>query len=98
MEDYRGRLRYHLTIEQFNQCLRLGFNWQGIVSFFGISRRTVFRHRQRLGVGPVLRPQWFCVRISICLWFSVCGGVYFPLGLSSWAGWRQLQWLIGQSP
>ena len=33
--------------------MRLGFNWQGIASFFFISRRTVFRHRQRLGVGPL---------------------------------------------
>lgn len=47
------RPRYDLTIEQFNQCMGLGFNWQGIASFFGISRRTVFRHRQRLGVGPL---------------------------------------------
>ncbi|XP_030217483.1 uncharacterized protein LOC115547416 [Gadus morhua] len=47
------RPRYDITVEQFNQCLGLGFNWQGIASFFGISRRTVFRHRQRLGVGPL---------------------------------------------
>ena len=39
--------------------------------------------------------------VSVCLFvcgFCVCVGVYFPLGLSSWVGWRQLQWLIGQSP
>lgn len=48
-----GRPRYNLTTEQFNQCIGLGFNWQGIASFFGISRRTVFRHRQRLGFRPL---------------------------------------------
>lgn len=28
----------------------LGLNWQGIASLFGIDRRTLFRHRERLGI------------------------------------------------
>lgn len=43
-----GRPRYGLTLDQINQCLDLGLNWQGISLLFGIDRRTLFRHRQRL--------------------------------------------------
>lgn len=45
-----GRPRYDLTADQINHCLDLGLNWQGIASLFGIDRRTLFRHRQRLGI------------------------------------------------
>lgn len=45
-----GRPRYDLTADQINHCLDLGYNWQGISSLFGIDRRTLFRHRQRLSI------------------------------------------------
>ncbi len=50
---HRGRPRYDISYEQLCHCLRLGFNWQGIASLFGIDRRTLFQHRQRLGIGPL---------------------------------------------
>ncbi|KAI7790238.1 hypothetical protein IRJ41_020987, partial [Triplophysa rosa] len=50
---HRGRPRYDISYEQMCHCLRLGFNWQGIASLFGIDRRTLFQHRQHLGIGPL---------------------------------------------
>lgn len=50
---HRGRPRYDISYEQICHCLRLGFNWQGISSLFGIDRRTLFQHRQHLGIGPL---------------------------------------------
>lgn len=52
-----GRPRYDLTTEQIGLCLGLGLNWQGIASLFGIGRRTLYRHRQRLGVPPLQYAQ-----------------------------------------
>lgn len=45
-----GRPRYDFTADHINHCLNLGLNWQGIASLFGIDRRTLFRHRERLGI------------------------------------------------
>lgn len=50
---HRGRPHYDISYEQLCHCLRLGFNWQGIASLFGIDRRTLFQHRQRLGIIPL---------------------------------------------
>lgn len=47
------RYIFHISYEQLCHCLRLGFNWQGIASLFGIDRRTLFQHRQRHGIGPL---------------------------------------------
>lgn len=52
-----GRPRYDLTAEQIELCLGLGLNWQGIASLFGIGRRTLYRHRQRLDVPPLQHTQ-----------------------------------------
>lgn len=50
---HRGRPRYDISHEQLCHCLRLGFNWQGIASLLAIDRRTLFQHRQRLGIRPL---------------------------------------------
>lgn len=45
-----GRPRYDLTMDQINNFLDLGFNWQAISSMLGIDRRTLYRHRLRLNI------------------------------------------------
>ncbi|KAF0028001.1 hypothetical protein F2P81_019088 [Scophthalmus maximus] len=45
-----GRPRYSITNEQISHCLSMGMNWRTIANCFGISRRTLYRHRQHLGI------------------------------------------------
>ena len=40
----------HVTILQISHCLSMEMNWRAIANCFGISRRTLHRHRQYLGV------------------------------------------------
>lgn len=40
--------------EQIYDSLDLGFCWNAIARCFGISRRTLYRPRQRLGISPQL--------------------------------------------
>lgn len=49
----RGRPRYSVSFEQISHCVSLGMSWQRISSCLGISRRTLYRHRQHLGVQPL---------------------------------------------
>lgn len=48
-----GRPRYSISLEQISHCVSLGMSWQRISLCLGISRRTLYRHRQRLGVQPL---------------------------------------------
>ncbi|KAI7790105.1 hypothetical protein IRJ41_018663, partial [Triplophysa rosa] len=48
-----GRPRVAISHAQISYCLGLGRNWQRTASCLGISRRTLYRHRQRLGVQPL---------------------------------------------
>lgn len=48
-----GRPRYSITTEQIYHCVSIVMTWQGISSCFGISRRTLFRHREFLGIEPL---------------------------------------------
>ncbi|XP_047192933.1 uncharacterized protein LOC124850944 [Scophthalmus maximus] len=45
-----GRPCYSITNEQISHCLSMGMNWRTIANCFGISRRTLYRHRQHLGI------------------------------------------------
>lgn len=49
LSNYPGRPRYSITSEQISHCVLMGMNWRRIASCFGISRRTLYRHRQYLG-------------------------------------------------
>lgn len=48
-----GRPRYSISLEQISHCMSLGMNWRRISACLGISRRTLYRHRQYLGVQPL---------------------------------------------
>ncbi|XP_054631907.1 uncharacterized protein LOC129181161 [Dunckerocampus dactyliophorus] len=48
-----GRPQYNIFHEQITYCLSLGMSWQRIAVCFGISRRTLYRHRQQLQIGPL---------------------------------------------
>lgn len=50
LTNFPGRPRYSITAEQISHCVLMGMNWKRIASCFGISRRTLYRHRQYLGV------------------------------------------------
>ncbi|MED6240041.1 hypothetical protein ATANTOWER_015162 [Ataeniobius toweri] len=45
--------RVPITSLQISHCISIGMNWQQIASAFGISRRTLYRHRQHLGMQPL---------------------------------------------
>lgn len=45
-----GRPRYAIEAEQIAHCVSIGMTWQRIASCFGISSRTLYRHRQTLGI------------------------------------------------
>ena len=47
-----GRPRYSITREQISHCMSVGMAWQRIATSFGISRRTLHRHRQLHGILP----------------------------------------------
>ena len=47
-----GWPRYSIATEQISHCVSIGMSWQRIASCFGISRRTLYRHK-RLGVEPL---------------------------------------------
>lgn len=47
---HRGRPRYNIVARQISHCVSIGMTWQRISSCFGISRRTLYRHRQSLGI------------------------------------------------
>uniref|UniRef100_A0A096LYP4 Integrase catalytic domain-containing protein n=2 Tax=Poecilia TaxID=8080 RepID=A0A096LYP4_POEFO len=50
---HSGRPRYDIQCGQITYCLSLGMNWERIAACFGISRRTLYRHRQQLQIGPI---------------------------------------------
>ena len=49
-----GRPQYNILHEQITHCLSLGMTWQRISLCFGISRRTLYRHRQQLEMEPLV--------------------------------------------
>ncbi|KAF3859014.1 hypothetical protein F7725_021413 [Dissostichus mawsoni] len=53
LRGHAGRPQYRITAEQISHCVSIGMTWSRIASCFGISRRTLHRHRQTLGVEPL---------------------------------------------
>lgn len=53
MTGHQGRPRYSISEEQISHLVSLGMNWQSIATCLGVSCRTLYRHRQRLGVQPL---------------------------------------------
>ncbi|KAI7796991.1 hypothetical protein IRJ41_010933 [Triplophysa rosa] len=51
---HQGRPRYSISKEQISHLVSLGMNWQSIATCLGVSCRTLYRHRQRLGVQPLM--------------------------------------------
>lgn len=48
-----GRPQYNILPEQITYCLSLGMSWKRIALCFGISRKTLYSHRQNLQIGPL---------------------------------------------
>ncbi|XP_039657021.1 uncharacterized protein LOC120559393 [Perca fluviatilis] len=48
-----GRPQYSILRDQITHCLSLGMSWQRIAVCFGISRQTLYRHREQLEIGPL---------------------------------------------
>ena len=48
-----GRPPYNILHQQIAYCLSFGMNWERIAVCFGISRRTLYRHRQQLQIGTL---------------------------------------------
>ena len=48
-----GRPQYNILPEQMTYCLSLGMSQQRIALCFGISRRTLYSHRQNLQIGSL---------------------------------------------
>ena len=53
MTRHQGRPRYSISGEQISHLVSLGMNWQSIATCLGVSCRTLYRHRQQLGVQPL---------------------------------------------
>ena len=53
LTGHPGRPRYSIATEQISHCVSIDISWQRIASCFGISWRTLYRHRQRLGFEPL---------------------------------------------
>lgn len=50
MTGHQGRPQYSVSRQQILHLLSIGMNWQSIATCLGMSSRTLYRHRQRLGV------------------------------------------------
>ncbi|XP_037830460.1 uncharacterized protein LOC119617641 [Kryptolebias marmoratus] len=53
MTGHQGRPPYNISEEQISHLLSLGMNWQNIAICLGVSSRTLYRHRDRLGIQPL---------------------------------------------
>lgn len=95
-----GRPRYDLTADQINHCLDLGYNWQGISLMFGIDRRTLFRHRQRLSIPSndytQLSDENLTSTIRQILENTPNAGETYVRGSLRSRGFRIQQWRVGQ--
>lgn len=49
----QGRPRYSISREQISHLVSLGMNWQSIATCLGVSSRTLYRHREDLGIEPL---------------------------------------------
>ncbi|KAL2089875.1 hypothetical protein ACEWY4_014563 [Coilia grayii] len=53
MTGQQGRPQYSISRPQIQHLLSLGMNWQSIATCLGMSSRTLYRHRQLLGIQPL---------------------------------------------
>ncbi|XP_062420513.1 uncharacterized protein LOC134132730 [Pungitius pungitius] len=53
MTGLQGRPQYSISQDQISHLASLGMNWQSIATCLGVSCRTLYRHRQLLGVQPL---------------------------------------------
>ncbi|XP_029978761.1 uncharacterized protein LOC115411007 [Sphaeramia orbicularis] len=98
LSGYRGRPRYTISAEQIEHCMSIGMTWQRIASCFGISRRTLYRHRQILGVEPlqfsVLSNQELDTIVSDILHNTPNAGETYVMGSLRSRGLRVQRWRL----
>lgn len=75
-----GRPQYNILHDQIMHCLSLGMTSQQIAICFGVNRRTLYRHRQQLNIGPLNIPQY-----PMKAWLALLGR-FFKLPLMQWKG------------
>lgn len=96
-----GRPRYSITAEQICHCIYIGMTWQGITSCFGISRRTLYRHRQFLGIEPLtyaaLPNEELNRIVTSILQNTPNSGEAYVLGSLRSRGLRVQQWRVRMS-
>lgn len=54
MTGHQGRPAYNISEDQISHLLSLGMNWQNISLCLGVSIRTLYRHRESLGIQPLV--------------------------------------------
>ena len=99
--SFPGRPRYSITSEQISHCVLMGMTWKRIASCFGISRRTLYRHRQYLGVQAlqytVLTNQELNQIVTDILQLTPNAGEAYVIGSLRSRGIRIQRWRIRQS-
>jgi len=101
LTGHPGRPRYSIAAEQISHCVSIGMTWQRIASCFGISRRTLYRHRQILGVGPLryaaLSNEDLDSIVTTILQNTPNAGEVYVLGSLRSRGLRVQRWRVRQS-
>lgn len=101
VSGHPGRPRYSITIEQISHCLSIGMTWQRIATCFGINRRTLYRHRQALGLQPlrytVLSNHDLDRTVSHIQQNTPNAGEVYVLGSLRARGIRVQRWRVRQS-
>lgn len=101
LSGHPGRPRYTITIEQIYHCVSIGMTWQRIASCFGINRRTLYRHRQALGLQPlryaVLSNHDLDRTVTHILQNTPNAGEVYVLGSLRARGIRVQRWRVRQS-
>lgn len=96
-----GRPRFSISAEQISHCLGIGMTWQRIATSFGINRRTLYRHRQILGVEPLsfatLSNQELDNLVNTILHNTPNAGEAYVLGSLRSRGLRVQRWRVRQS-
>lgn len=96
-----GRPRYTITSQQISHCVSIGMTWQRIASCFGISRRTLYRHRQLLGVEPpryaVMSNQELDSLMTVILQNTPNAGETYVLGSLRSRDIRIQRWRVRES-
>lgn len=101
LNNFPGRPRYSISSEQISHCVSMGMNWKRIASCFGISLRTLYRHRQHLGVQAlqytVLTNQELNQIVTDILQLTPNAGEAYVIGSLRSRGIRIQRWRVRQS-